>query len=82
MAFDASHLLQLLDTSLGISMRDLNNIRQVQRLQTMKVADKAMIIASEYQIKRERKAMDIIVQNVFDYRHAPNEAKSGGYSCD
>ena len=70
-------MLELLDYSLGMSMSDLNAVRQVQRLNFCKVSNQAMIIASEYQVKQERKAMDIIGQKIFEYSHVPNFASIG-----
>jgi hypothetical protein len=75
--FSASNLLELLDRSLGMSMHDLNAFRQVQRLQFLKVSNSAMVIASEYQIKQEKKSMDIIFQSIFEYKHEKNSSSIG-----
>lgn len=76
-AFSAPKMLELMDRSLGISMSTLNALRQVQRLQFMDISNRALIIASEYQIKQERKAMDIIIDTLFNYQHETGNASIG-----
>jgi hypothetical protein len=60
-----------------MSMSDLNALRQVQRLELLKLSNKAMVIASEYQIKQEKKSMDIIFQSIFEYKHDKNSSSIG-----
>ena len=63
-----------MDSSLGLSIRDMNSIRQIQRSQNSELSNASLIFASRYAINEERKLLDMIFWSEFECAHDGNEA--------
>ena len=66
-------MLEFMDKDLTLSMRQADGLRKIQRSSLNSFSYKAMVMASNYQIKEERKTLNIIFQRMFKY--AKNEAQ-------